>query len=235
MTHTEAISSLASERYLLDEMTEQERDAFEAHYFECAECADDVTTGGRMQDGVRAGLIPAPQVARVATFTPAQKPTAQGLMGNQVTTGTPWYRALTQSTALPWAVAATLAIAVGFQAQRGPAGGGRTGDGAVETLSPTLLRPASRGAAPSLSLKTTHVALALDVDTSGATLVAYDLRDAAGAPVTSGQNAAPVAGAPLLLVIPSFTLKPEQRYILTVRDAANPTRTLGEYPFATTP
>jgi cytochrome c-type biogenesis protein CcmF len=37
--------------------------------------------------------------------------------------------------------------------------------------------------------------------------------------VSSGQNAAPVAGAPLLLVIPSFTLKPEQRYILTVRDA----------------
>lgn len=234
MTHTEALSSLASERYLLDEMTEQERDAFEAHYFECAECADDVTTGARMQDGIRAGLLPAPQVARVATFTPAQKPT-QGLMGDQSATGAPWYRALTQSTALPWAVAATLAIAVGFQAQRGPAGSGGSGQAAVETLSPTLLRPASRGAAPSLSLKTTHVALALDVDASGATLVAYELRDAAGAPVTSGQNAAPVAGAPLLLVIPSFTLKPEQRYILTVRDAANPTRMLGEYPFATTP
>ena len=35
MTHTEAISSLASERYLLDEMSDQEREAFEAHYFEC--------------------------------------------------------------------------------------------------------------------------------------------------------------------------------------------------------
>ena len=73
MTHTEAISSLASERYLLDEMSDQEREAFEAHYFECPDCADDVTIGARLQDGVRAGLLQSP-VARVATFTPAANP-----------------------------------------------------------------------------------------------------------------------------------------------------------------
>ena len=125
-------------------------------------------------------------------------------------------------------------VAVVYQ-QVGPEPGPRGDRARVETLSPLLLRPASRGTTPALSLATGHVAVALDVDTSGATLIAYELRDAAGAIVSQGQNSAPVAGAPLLLVIPSFTLKPEQRYSLTVRDAANPTRTLGEYPFATTP
>lgn len=224
MTHTEAVSSLASERYLLDEMTDQEREAFEAHYFECVECADDVTAGARMQDGVKAGLLQAP-VARLADFSAAHKtaPPAAPVRA-------PWYR----STALPWAVAATLAIVVGFQAQRDAADAGASLSARAETLSPVLLRPASRGAMPTVNLASAHVAMALDVDASGATLVTYELRDAAGAMISQGQNAAPVAGAPLLLVIPSFTLKPEQQYSLTVRDGANPTRTLGEYPFATT-
>jgi hypothetical protein len=38
----------------------------------------------------------------------------------------------------------------------------------------------------------------------------------------------------LLLVIPGFTLKPEQQYILTVREAATQDRALGEYHFAAT-
>lgn len=231
MTHTEAISSLASERYLLDEMSDQEREAFEAHYFECPDCADDVTIGARLKDGVQAGLLQSPVAvpgpARVATFTPAQK-TATPVPPPAVRQ--PWYR----SAGLPWAVAATLALMVGYQAQRGPDGRPGGDQARVETLSPVLLRPASRGATPALSLTTGHVALALDVDASGATLITYELRDASGAIISQGQNSAPVAGAPLLLVIPSFTLKPEQRYSLSVRDAANPTRTLGEYPFATT-
>ena len=32
----------ASERYLLDEMSQDERDQFEEHYFSCVECADEV-------------------------------------------------------------------------------------------------------------------------------------------------------------------------------------------------
>jgi hypothetical protein len=45
MNHEEAISRLAAERYLLGEMEEQERAAFEAHYLNCAKCLEDVTFG----------------------------------------------------------------------------------------------------------------------------------------------------------------------------------------------
>ena len=57
MTHEEAVSTLASERYLLEEMSGPERETFEEHYFSCVECADDVRAGGVMRDGVRAGLM----------------------------------------------------------------------------------------------------------------------------------------------------------------------------------
>jgi hypothetical protein len=220
MTHTEALNTLAPERYLLDEMAESERDAFEAHYFSCLDCAEDVRTGGVMRDGVAAGFVAAP-VARIATFVPAQK---------RVTVRQPWY----QSSALPWALAATLAIAVTYQArpmrQSGP-----MASSAPEVLTPITLRPASRGAVPAVSLGAGHVALALDVDIpSGTSELSYDLRDLAGQEVFGGRTLAPAQGAPLLLVIPGFTLMAEQQYILTVRAAAAPDRALGEYHFAAT-
>lgn len=232
MTHTEAVTTLASERYMLDEMNESERDAFEAHYFDCADCATDVTAGARMQDGVRAGLIQTPHAmkspARIAEFTLAAKRTTVA-PAPVVSRRDPWYR----SAMLPWAVAATLAVVVGYQGQQpsGPITDGLT----AEALAPVLVRPASRGAVPTVRLsERTHVALALDVDAAGATEVTYELRHAAGTVVTTGRGAAPAAGAPLVVVIPSFTLTAEERYILTVRDASPEARILGEYPFATT-
>lgn len=229
MTHTEAVTTLASERYLLDEMSTSERDAFETHYFECAECAEDVTSGARMTDGVKAGLIQATHVARIATFTPAPKRTVATPVAVPAPVGAWWQR----SAMLPWAVAATLAVVVGYQAQR-PSGPSFEGD-TVEALTPVLVRPASRGAVPAVAIAgRAHVALALDVDAGGATEVAYELRSSAGSVLTTGRGAAPAAGAPLVVVIPSFTLTAEERYILIVRDASPAARTLGEYPFATT-
>ena len=45
MNHQEAENTKATERYLLREMTEQERQAFEAHYLDCAICLEAVTFG----------------------------------------------------------------------------------------------------------------------------------------------------------------------------------------------
>lgn len=229
MTHTAAVSSLASERYLLDEMNEPERAAFERHFFECAECAEDVKMGALLTEGAKAGLLAAPQVARSATVPPAQKRTPIVSVA-PAPVHQPWYR----SSALPWAVAATLAVAVGYQAQR-PAMPGRTGSGAPEALTAVMLRPASRGAVPTVSVAASHVALALDVDTGDATEVSYELQDASAALIASGRASAPPAGAPLLLVIPTVRLQAEQRYILTVHDATNPQRVLGDYQFAAEP
>ncbi len=45
MNHEQAIQDMATERYLLDELTPELRDAFEEHMFECQECALDVRAG----------------------------------------------------------------------------------------------------------------------------------------------------------------------------------------------
>src|SRR5690349_7392663 len=58
MTHEQAVEKHAAERYLLEDMPELERFAFEEHLFACPICADDVRIGGVMQDGVKAGLLP---------------------------------------------------------------------------------------------------------------------------------------------------------------------------------
>lgn len=53
MEHAQAISTNASERYLLGELTASEADAFEEHYFDCVQCADDVRAGSTFLDGGR--------------------------------------------------------------------------------------------------------------------------------------------------------------------------------------
>ena len=45
MDNHEAVATMASERYLLGELTPELRDAFEEHLFECMECAADVRAG----------------------------------------------------------------------------------------------------------------------------------------------------------------------------------------------
>jgi hypothetical protein len=55
MEHSEATGTMASARYLLDEMTIEERNAFEEHYFGCSECARDIREGSAMIDTLRAG------------------------------------------------------------------------------------------------------------------------------------------------------------------------------------
>jgi hypothetical protein len=42
MEHSQAVETMAVERYALDEMPPEERDAFEEHYFDCSECAQSV-------------------------------------------------------------------------------------------------------------------------------------------------------------------------------------------------
>jgi hypothetical protein len=53
MKHSEAAESLAAERYVLGEMPEIERDAFEAHFFDCETCAAEVREGIAFADSAR--------------------------------------------------------------------------------------------------------------------------------------------------------------------------------------
>jgi len=64
MTHANAMKLYAVERYLLGEMPENEQDAFEQHYFECRECADDLRAASIFLENLKqvaAEPVPAPR------------------------------------------------------------------------------------------------------------------------------------------------------------------------------
>ena len=56
MDHSEAVQQMTAVRYLLDELTPEERDAFEAHFFDCPDCAIDLRAGAAFVDEARIQL-----------------------------------------------------------------------------------------------------------------------------------------------------------------------------------
>jgi Putative zinc-finger len=52
MHHDEALDHMAVELYILDELSPEERDRFEEHYFTCPDCAEAVRSAAAFRDGV---------------------------------------------------------------------------------------------------------------------------------------------------------------------------------------
>ena len=210
MTHQQALDGLASERYLLDEMTEVERFEFEEHYFDCAECAEDVRLGDMIrQEARRDG-------AAMATDTQVGRPAV-------VLTSAKWWRR--PMVAAPWAVAATLAMVVGYQSLR-DAGG-------PQSIEPVMLRGATRGADTLVAIAPGQrfVALSADLLTPPqSSSLTYEILDANRSAVASGTSSVPRSGAPLMLLVPVAELQRAGHYTLLVRDGDQKS-VLGEYPF----
>lgn len=77
MDHSEAVEQMATERYLLDDMTPELREAFEEHLFDCPECALDLRAGASFVDEAKKQL---PQLTTQPAIpgTPAHaKPSAK--------------------------------------------------------------------------------------------------------------------------------------------------------------
>ena len=53
MDHKEAVETMAAQRYVLDEMTPEDQEAFEEHFFGCTECAADVKDSETIADTLR--------------------------------------------------------------------------------------------------------------------------------------------------------------------------------------
>jgi len=205
------MNTLAAERYLLDEMTDAERDEFEGHFFSCRACAEDLRAGAVMLDGARSGLITSGTVATA----PARWPPQLGAS-----------RRWRLSIVLPWAVAASFAFATGYVSWQIPRPG-------PLVLAPATLRPATRGQEAVVSPGAGGI-VTLAVDLSGAAFTGtfrYELRRDDGSVLASGDATAPQAGAPLLLLIPSSLLGPEGRYILRVHGSGAGGLTDEDYRF----
>jgi hypothetical protein len=204
MEHVEAVDTLAIERYLLEEMTPQERESFEEHFFSCPECAEDARAAVKMTEGARSGLA-----GGKAGTTSAADP---GVVVPFRPAPVRWR----SSVALPWAAAALLAVGLVYQTAAGPMSARHEPDSFA--LTPTTLRPASRGQEAVLSPGPGGI-VTLAVDLGGAQFdhdIRYELARADGKTVASGDAPTPASGAPLLLMLPATTLKGSEQFVLTL-------------------
>jgi hypothetical protein len=194
-----------AEPYLLGELSDTQRQAFEAHYFECASCGEEVKTMAAFLEGARATLTapgPAPSAPHVAPSARFRR----------------W-----PGAALGLAAAAALAVLAGYQAlveipalRREVALRERP-----RALAVTVLRPASRGSSPVVKAAADQPFITVAVETpEGATAVlTVALEDDAGSPVLAPwQVESPGPGEPLQLLIPTRNLAP-RRYRLVLRQA----------------
>ena len=207
MDHREAVDTLAMERYLLEEMTGEERDAFEAHVFSCAECAEDARLAAMMRDGAARGLA-------------AAIPFRQSKAG--------WR----SSVALPWAAAAVLAVGLGYQMLESPAAAHHEPE--ALPLIPATLRPESRGGEAVVSPGPGGlVTLAIDLgDAPFEHAIRYEVSGSDGKTLASGEAATPVPGSPLLLEmlrLPSGGAS--GHYVLTLHRVQAPGLTPATYRF----
>jgi len=61
MSHEQAVSGQIAERYLLAELSHEERESFEGHYFDCPACFEQVQLGAEFLRHSRDVLDPAPE------------------------------------------------------------------------------------------------------------------------------------------------------------------------------
>jgi len=67
MDHDVVVNNYTAERYLLGELTETEREAYEEHYFDCAECSEEVLYGSEFMQIAREVCIAEPDDAQPET------------------------------------------------------------------------------------------------------------------------------------------------------------------------
>lgn len=217
MQHQQALATKASERYLLGEMSEPERFDFEAHYFDCSTCADDVRTGDALARGVRA--VCAEDAAPRSHPAVAREAPRRG-----------WLFGL-----FPSMMPSTAAVALGCLAawQAFVVIPPLRWAGAPQALSPIVLRPAARGEEQALTIRRDQALslLSLDVNSAdpGAALT-YEVIAPDGATRHKGVTQAPPAGSPLIVVLPNSAIREPGAWVLLLRHPHG--AELARYPFS---
>ncbi len=212
MDHSEALQQMAAERYLMNELTPDAREAFEAHFFGCHDCALDLRAGAAFVKETKTQL---PELTSGSAVVDSprlrtSKLERQGWLG--------WLR---PAFAAP--VFATLLLLVGYQnlvtfpALRASASQPRL-------LSWAPLQGATRGAQSAITVDRLHgVVLPIDLppqtSTGAYASYSFELHDPQGKLTWTGIAAAPADNASdeqrLSLVIPGSILQ-NGSYSITV-------------------
>lgn len=203
MNHSEATEQMAAERYLLDELTPEAREAFEEHIFDCPECALDLRAGAVFVTEAKVQL-PGLEAAASARTKPAKTAEKRNF----------WAELWRPAFAAP-AFAALLIVVLYQNLVTFPALRDASTQPHLVPLAP--LHGATRGASHlSLTADRAH-GVALPVDLSAepgvapAASYALELRDPQGKTAWTGTIAAPAQGTdgdqPFSLVIPGGMLQ----------------------------
>lgn len=119
MDHDEAVKQMAVERYLLDEMAPDAREAFEEHLFDCQECALDLRAGVAFVDAAKAQLLPmiepSPLVAPPAPAQPSRNPSSAKLEDWLSWLRPTWLRPTWWRPVFAMPAFAALLLALGYQ------------------------------------------------------------------------------------------------------------------------
>lgn len=222
MEHRYATDTHAAERYLLGELSAEEKEDFEAHFFECSACADEVRTGAAFIENARA----------VLKDEAAKESLRSSRQGAGAETDKPsrwrfqWWTWWRQSAAIPLLASLVLAVVAGYQNLIQIPGLRQQLAGVlrVQPVASLVLPPGTRGDGPVLVLQKSdqfaHLTSDLNSSDNSAEYMC-ELQDFRENVVFRQQIH--VSGPTLHLLVPVHLLS-EGRYTLIVRRPAAASR-----------
>jgi hypothetical protein len=188
----------------LDELAPEAREEFEEHFFECAQCAQQVRDLATLRASAKVVLRERPQPREAAE--PVKRRLERWLSGWWMQPGLGWAAAcamLLVATGATWQT-------VSLRKQMRP-----------QAVASFVLRPETRGELTSIPAQNMGAFVLLEADLPGAAgELQWELRQANRASaVDQGVSGAPEPGASFKLLLPSSRL-PAGEYNLSIRSAA---------------
>lgn len=205
MEHTEAIDTGAAERYALGEMNENERDLYEEHFFDCADCADEVKAATLFLENAEA-------VAR-EDDVPAKTDRKERTLAVPVSRWGDWKKLFWP---MPLGAAASLTILLGgplvyLASVKVPELERARAEAQSLQAAPWHFLSVSRSEPPVVRVTGSQRMFGLTLSKGGSRTFPFyfcELRDASGRVVTSNVIAASPQGGELQILLPTGKLQP---------------------------
>lgn len=221
MDHREATRIMASEKYLLNELSQAEVEAFEEHLFECQDCALDVRSGSLFLERSKVELANASSLP--APFPPLARERSA------------WFSWLRPAFAIP--AMSILLLVVGYQnLVIYPALKEAVAENGAPTVLPAaaLVSGATRGAVPAAIAVRPGEAFLLPLDIqrqSSFQSYVIQLQNPAGGVQWSLPVSAESANNTLAIRAPGVEKAGRYEVIVTGRDTQGQSSEVGRYPF----